>query len=462
MNGTISRRLFVGSMLGAPGASSRSGPRRYLFLDSRVVDRSEGAVLRVGKVEKDPANPLFAEDKPWEARYDNLYPNVLLDPSDKLYKCWYSPFIADPSVKSTPREARKEKPYRPGKREMGICLATSRDGIDWDKPELGLVEFEGSTRNNLVLRGPHGAGVFRDAHEKNPARRYKTIFHEGGMAGAFSADGLRWPERISLAAIAAAGDTHNNALWVPSLQRYVCFTRLFDRTSRQRVVGRAESPNFTDWTAAVEIMRAVPEDQTYAMPVFEHAGLYIGLVMIIHVPSDTVRCELACSPDTINWQRIEAGTPLIPLGASGTYDSGCVYAAATPIINDREIRLYYAGSNGPHTGWRDGFFCLARLRPDGFAAMAPVLESRIATVVTRPVRVDGKSLRINADAAGGQVRVGVAGSEDLSVSNCRPLSGDLRDAPVSWGKKALSTVSGRDVQLVFELRSARAFSFHFA
>ena len=29
--------------------------------------------------------------------------------------------------------------------------------------------------------------------------------------------------------------------------------------------------------------------------------------------------------------------------------------------------LYYGGSDGLHTSWRNGFFCLATLRPDGFA-----------------------------------------------------------------------------------------------
>ena len=31
-----------------------------------------------------------------------------------------------------------------------VCLATSRDGVDWEKPELGLVSFHGSTANNIL------------------------------------------------------------------------------------------------------------------------------------------------------------------------------------------------------------------------------------------------------------------------------------------------------------------------
>ena len=31
-----------------------------------------------------------------------------------------------------------------------LCYATSRDGIHWTKPDLGLVDYQGSTANNLV------------------------------------------------------------------------------------------------------------------------------------------------------------------------------------------------------------------------------------------------------------------------------------------------------------------------
>ena len=39
--------------------------RKYLVLDSRIVDATEDLALRVGTATKHPANPLFGEDKPW-------------------------------------------------------------------------------------------------------------------------------------------------------------------------------------------------------------------------------------------------------------------------------------------------------------------------------------------------------------------------------------------------------------
>src|SRR5450756_990027 len=104
--------------------------------------------------------------------------------------------------------------------------------------------------------------------------------------------------------------------WSNSLARYAGITRLWDRATKQRLVGRTESLDFLQWTKAEEILRAdpkTPESQTYAMPIFEYAGLYIGLLMMFHVPSDTVACALAWSADTLHWERVDPGNALIPL-----------------------------------------------------------------------------------------------------------------------------------------------------
>src|SRR5210317_1093189 len=163
---------------------------RFLLLDSRIVEKTQNAKLEIGTVKKHPANPLFSEDKPWEKRFDNLYGNVIFDEEENLYKCWYSPFTIDHSSQGMTPEQRGKK-YKPPKgREMSICYAISQDGIHWKKPALGLVEYEGSIQNNIIWRGPHGTGIFKDLREKDPAKRYKTIFQ--GLSVSFSADGIHW------------------------------------------------------------------------------------------------------------------------------------------------------------------------------------------------------------------------------------------------------------------------------
>jgi hypothetical protein len=336
--------------------------------------------------------------------------------------------------------------------------AVSKDGLKWEKPVLGQVEFAGSKANNLVVRGPHGAGVFKDLRERDAQRRYKMFYQ--GMEVRFSTDGLHWSDPVPCPQIEARGDTHNNAFWATELNRYVGITRLW---LGQRIVGRTESPDFVHWSKAVEVLRGDPQEQTYAMPVFCYADAWLGLVMILDRRSDRVRCELAWSPDTAHWERIDPGVPLIPNSERvGDYDWGCVYGAAAPVVRDGPIRLYYGGSNGPHGGWRDGFFCLATLRPDGWAGYLPTDPDRPGKVVTQPLLFPGKPLRVTVDAAGGSVRVTVVDREGNRLASGGPVTGNLTDAVVPFTDDSeLRKRNGQVIRLQFELTKAKLYSFSF-
>lgn len=84
-----------------------------------------------------------------------------------------------------------------------LCHATSTDGRHWEKPELGLVGYDGSRANNIVdlfdggcelVCGP----IIFDPEEPDPGRRFKGAFwtrrYRGKVAVACSPDGLRWRE----------------------------------------------------------------------------------------------------------------------------------------------------------------------------------------------------------------------------------------------------------------------------
>ncbi len=70
-----------------------------------------------------------------------------------------------------------------------VCLARSKDGRTWEKPDLGLVEYHGSTHNNLV---------FHEPDDPVPDKRFKMAFqprkHSARVCVAYSADGLTWRE----------------------------------------------------------------------------------------------------------------------------------------------------------------------------------------------------------------------------------------------------------------------------
>ena len=161
-------------------------PHPLLLWTPQALQSARGAALSLYPAEKSPRNPLFSEEHPWEARFDNLYANVLLEQGQ--YRCWYSPFLTDEASR-TPVSKRRGMRYFSAGRRMGVCYAQSADGLNWVKPSLGLVDFEGSRANNIVLDGAHGAGILRDELEPDPSRRYKAIFShdpDRGMSVAWS------------------------------------------------------------------------------------------------------------------------------------------------------------------------------------------------------------------------------------------------------------------------------------
>jgi hypothetical protein len=456
---------------------------RYLLLDSRIVASAENAQLVLGEVQKYEGNPLFEEDKPWEKRFDNLYANVMYDEEEEVYKCWYSPFIVDESAKGMTIDERKKKKYRPPwTREMAICYATSKDGITWVKPELRLVEFEGSTANNILWRGsgepsknkdevwggPHGNGVFKDLRERDPNRRYKAVTKFGQLSVAFSPDGIHWDPPIAIPEADSAGDTHNNALWAPTLGKYVVITREWGvRSSGKwvRQVGRTSSHDFVMWEKTEVVMEGLDENhQTYAMPVFYHGGVYLGLVAIHDQEEDRVWTELTWSPDTIEWHRVLPGTPLIRNdGQEGDYDWGCAYPAAYPVFLEDEIRLYYGASDGLHTSWRNGFLAMATLRPDGFAGYTQKDAGKPATITTSPLSPTGGTLRISADVEReGSVKVSVLDESNELLVESGPLTGSMTDAEIQWPDGfSFDELGSESIQLRFEFKDATIYSFSF-
>lgn len=182
--------------------------------------------------------------------------------------------------------------------------------------------------------------------------------------------------------------------------------------------------------------------------------------MILDDRTDCVDCELAWSPDTVNWERIREGHPLIALGPKGSSDWGCIYAAAGPILADDKIPVCYSGGNDTHLSWRRTGLGLARLRPDGFAGFEPVDSSRTGVIMTRPVVCTGGVLPLTADARGGSVRVEVAG---LDASTCELIVAHVTDAVVTWnGVQSLDRLRGQAVQLIFHLRAGRLYAFRFS
>ena len=446
----------------------QTAQRRFLLLDSAIVSKTSNMALKVGEVTKHPANPLFGEDHSWERRFDNLYGNISFDREKGWYKCWYSPFIVAHSAQGMSLSKRLEVPFDAHEdQEMGVCYAQSRDGVNWEKPDLGLVEFAGSRQNNLVMRKVHGAGIFQDDNDENPDRRYKAIFQ--GLRVSFSSNGLEWsePQKINCQ---LAGDTHNNAIWVSQLNKYVAFTRDWIKTDRVlsgaesklnhgwcRRVARIESTDFVNWSGSEVVIDGESwEAQPYCMTVFPYAGIYLGLLVVHDQVIDRAWTELAYSEDTRVWRRIDPGNALI--GCSETeldYDYGCVYACSGPVFLDDEVRLYYGGSDWLHFGWRNGCLALATLRPDGFAGYCQINTREAGRLITKLLAYRGEEIRVTADVAPeGSIIVRILDCDGEAIT-AQNISSSITDAVVM----PASLDAANEIQIEFTVVAAKLFSF---
>ncbi len=204
--------------------------------------------------------------------------------------------------------------------------------------------------------------------------------------------------------------------------------------------------------------------QTYAMPVFFHGGVYLGLVAIIYPQEDRVWVELTWSPDTVTWHRICPNTPLIANSENElAYDWGCVYAGAYPVFLEDQIRIYYGGSDWHHGNWRNAFLCMATLRPDGFAGYEPVGGNKSARITTTAVVCAGDTLQISADVVkNGSITVTALDGQQKVLAESDPITTTATDAVVRWNDgHSLETLKGRRIRLRFELKDSKLYSFSF-
>lgn len=386
--------------------------RIHLLFDSGYIKSYANMEPVVGKPEKAVENPLFREkDLPGKeagACKNQIYcsyPNVFWDPRLLRYRCYYTVLLEE-------KEEKDGEAAAPGTRLItALAYAESADGLCWERPALGLVEFDGGTENNLIRLYAHGSSVCYDSREKEKDKRYKLITRDDmaprRMCVAFSEDGLRFGGYIPIEVEERIiGDTHNFCFLDAQAGEYCLTTRAF--SNHNRLVMSCTSRDFIHWSWAKQIFRGdSPEDQSYSMPVFSYAGLWFGLVSIYHGGDtdsslyDKVECELVYSADRESFSRIAAHKSFIPLGTGkGAYDDGCIYCAA-PVEREEEFLFYYTGGNGRHTGFTNASLHMARLKKSRLAGMTPRDREKPGRLVTSPVSLKGRRLLLEAGTGRG-------------------------------------------------------------
>ena len=461
---------------------------RQLFIDDHIIDETHGVVRTLNQPAKYVGNPIMIPLYPWEGKV-SLYGTVWRDPEEGRFQMWYQGLggMGIPRIGVENRDSRW-KNFDPSNLLYTIGYATSNDGIFWERPNLGLVEYKGSTENNLVLVDAAFANVIKDNRDPDPNRLYKSLFFEAhdpqgtpnmgdGVSVAFSPDGLRWTKYEDNPVIARSSDTHALLGWDDRYDKYVSYCRpSLHEGNKTRRIGRSVSGDFEHWTDTEDVLAPDEMDppglEFYGMPVFMYEGLYLGQLYAYHAPpeepqirfSGSIDIQLAVSRDGIVWERVGERRPFIPNGPPGSIDAGEMCTARAPVVVGDELWFYYSAGASEHgvTG-RSGPICLAKLRLDGFVSVDAGNE--MGTLVTKPFRCGGGQLQVNAAARGGSVAVAVLDETGLQHEgfgrvDCALFDGDSVEHYVTWrGKTSLDELRGRNIRLKFYLRSARLFSF---
>lgn len=183
---------------------------RILFLDTRHIESMENVELKLNPPEK--REVCLAVETEWELNLVRASCVVFWKGHYRLY------YLV------TLDEAHR-----------ALAFAVSDDGIAWQRPDLGAVEFRGSTHNNLVdIEGlrPDETCVFVDPTGSDE-HRFKLVCHSPyrGTWLMTSADGVRFrsaPKPL----IERATDCHMSAFYDPTIEKYRLYLRGSDR-SRQ-------------------------------------------------------------------------------------------------------------------------------------------------------------------------------------------------------------------------------------
>ena len=450
------------------------GTIKQLFADDYILGKLENVYRVMNKPVKFVDNPLIALNpiqKPGGNELIIVSGNVHFDKEEHIFKMWYegANYYWSHNV---------------------VCYAYSSDGIQWNIPNLGLIEYNGSKENNIVFEkgiGEMAPGVLKDPVAKDPMRKYKMIYRSrgknkwplNGINTASSPDGIHWSTWISEDVINKS-DSPNSVLWDAKLSKYVAHTREWEGGKKTRVILQSVSDDFINWDNQKVIMRPDKEDlgnvQFYNMEWMPYEDVYFGFLSVYHEGNgpgwDKVDIQLTYSRDGRNWQRIGDRKPFVSNGTEpGMVDWGQIYVMQKPIVVGDEIWIYYVGFKGLHWATHNNELQgssvnLCKLRLDGFVSLDP---GGSGIVTTKLFTMDGDRLIVNANAShDASVKAEIIGEngepiDGFSKADCNVISGNNIKHIVTWnGNADVSSLKNKPIKIKFYLNRSKLYAFTFS
>lgn len=482
-----------------PAAPSLPKGEKQLFVDS-VRIREKRGVERVVHPAKKLEHPVLSAEMPWEWKERNgvpdkrvnIYGTVLRDEETGAFRMWYS--------------------------DAGdVLYATSKDGVQWERPILNLSGETNQTNLNL-----HSSSIIYDRFEKDPLKKYKAVGCESRGVdearlqklkdkfelvdwyrdkdhrlyySAYSADGLNWtadPEPILLGCdtITLSQD--------PVTGEYLAFhKRQGDpRTVGIRQVFLSVSKDMEHWSEPQPVMVADEMDhreakklkggaysEFYNMSAFPYAGQWLGFVTHFRrvIPPSAlfgndevngvkrsnagiIDVQLVHSRDGRLWHRCSDRSPVIALGPH-PYDAGSIFGLSnSPVFVGDEMWIYYTAVATPHGGVApDRVQTVARAawRIDGLASLQ---AKEKGTIETHDFVPQGSHLFVNAEFKKGRLGVEVLDVKGQVIQGYDLESSQIekQDAvklAIRW-KNTEALPADTPIRLRVHLENGDLFSYH--
>ena len=476
------------------------GSRLELLVDEFLIETMSGeARLQLHRPVR--REVVLRTDEPWGGNASG-YQSVFRD-SD-LYRMYYRGGHYKHS--GEPAQAREPHPWV-------LCYAESDDGLKWRKPTLGILEFDGSTENNIVVTPelvaeiggcPAHTATFMDANpDCPPDEKYKIIIVGSKPHGLYvlkSADGLRFspmsPEPIQRK---GAFDSQNLAFWDPVRGEYREYHRGFRggvrdiMTAVSKDILHFPEPQWIKYPDAPEqalytnqiqpyyraphIFMGFPKrynDRGWSDPMIDLPGLDERLARAKgHRRYGTTVTDAAfmTSRDGLHFKRWAEAfiRPGPRKRETWVYGDNFVFWGMVETkshLEDApdEISLYAVD------GYWEGTYTSVRrytLRVDGFvSANAPFSGGEI---VTKPIVFDGGNLALNVETgATGSIQVEIQDAESkpidgYTLDECPEIFCDEQRYVVRWRYQGgdVRALAGKPVRLRFLLKDADLYSFQF-
>lgn len=495
------------------------GSQSQLLVDDYFIERSHGIELAVNPPRK--MGRVLLPEKPWEAY--RIFVQTVLHDGD-IYRMYYSCMPSKPAGKGDTikcRHCSREvaddtvicscgwcPSAKTHERMFGnMAYAESKDGVHWEKPTLGLKEFDGSKANNLVPNvGPVVSIV------PNPLRgaRLLSLPADLNVIKLTGSDDGRVFRVLAEGLSPFSMDTSNQILWDPNHQKYVAYLRGFPG---RRVVVRAETddPTQTPWPHGEGANLDIEKGSKYvttelptvmdgtrlgtyeiynpALNIYpnQEGGVYLAFPTVYRAyprqpgrphhnynkaPNDGMaEIYLLVSRDGKKFS-IPEKTAYVSPGTENEPDRGYLSMAVGIIEKGDELWQYYTGVEVTHgvvdPGERSGIggaYLLVQKR-DRFAG-ARAGHAR-GEIVTPPLIFSGNRLEINVDCGGlGEAWVEILDAEGNPIPGFRMDEFDVVDmnhvhARCAWMENPdVGKLAGQPIRLRFKLRAATLYAFRF-